>query len=152
MPKIIAFVGEHGTWDKTVKTDVLKVIEHYKGLGATKFAMFGFCWGGKVSARGACEVDDIKAASLIHPSMLVEQDAEESKVPLQFLPAQDDPDMIPLFDIVKKNLGEDKTEHHRFTDVVHGFCGARGDMNNDVHRQRINEAIGMVHAFFHKHL
>ncbi|ODM99109.1 putative AIM2 family protein C30D10.14 [Orchesella cincta] len=149
--EIKKFVATKGSWE-IAKRDMLNVIEHYKKEGVTNFGVFGFCWGGKMSIRASCEIDDVNASVLIHPSMVDNADAEGAKCPVLFIPTKDEPDMIPLYEIVKKNLGEDKTAHHRLDDVFHGFAGARGDWTDELQNQRVNETISLTHSFFKKHL
>lgn len=146
------FVETHGSWDKTVKPDIIAIMDHYKKQGVTSFGIFGFCYGGKMSILAVGDMSGIKGAALIHPSLMEIKDAENAKAPMLFIPSKDDLDMIPMFEIAKKNLGEDKVEHYRFDDVHHGFAGARGDWNDEVQKKRVNEAISLVHAFFKKHL
>ena len=59
---------------------------------------------------------------------------------------------IPFYEILKKNLGEDKCEHHRFHDMHHGFCGARGDFKDETNVKRVNEVISLLQKFFGKHV
>jgi len=150
--EIMNFVSTTGSWDNVVKKDLLNIIEHYKKEGATSFGIYGFCWGGKMSIKGVSEVDDIKAAALLHPAFIESTDAEAAKGPVLFLPSKDEADMIPLYEIVKQRLGEENTEHHRFDDMHHGFAAARGDWKDELQRKRAEEAISLVHVFFKKHL
>lgn len=148
----MAFIAERGSWDKTVKQDMINVIEHYKKEGITAIGIYGFCWGGKIGARAIAELDNVKGAALIHPSLLNKTDAEEAKAPVLFLPTKDEEDLTPFVEIVKANLGADNVEHHRFDDMFHGFCGARGDWKDELQSKRVNDAIALVHTFFKKHL
>ena len=59
---------------------------------------------------------------------------------------------VPFYNILKANLGEDKCAHHRFDDMHHGFCAARGDLTNDLNRKRVDEALDLLHQFFKKHV
>lgn len=96
LSEIYKFVATWGTWERA-KQDMTRLIEHYKAQGITKFATLGFCWGGKMSIRAACELEDIQGAALIHPSMLTNEDAEQAQAPILFLPTKDDADMVPYF-------------------------------------------------------
>lgn len=58
---------------------------------------------------------------------------------------------VPLYETVKKRLGEDNAAHHRFDDMFHGFAAARGDWKDEHQRKRADEAIQLVHHFMKKH-
>lgn len=88
------FVGTKGSWDNVVKKDLLNVIDHYKKEGVESFGIFGFCWGGKMCIKTAAELDDVKAAALLHPAFLEDADAEVVKHPVLFLPSKDEPDLV----------------------------------------------------------
>lgn len=91
------FVATTGSWENVVKTDLQEVINHYKKEGAIKFGIFGFCWGGKMSIKSVAEIDDIKAAALLHPAFLENSDAEAVKGPVLLLPTKDEPDLVRYF-------------------------------------------------------
>lgn len=42
----------------------------------------------------------------------------------------------------------DKSGHHRFDDVHHGFCAARGDWTVELQAKRANEALKLVTDFY----
>lgn len=88
------FVSTTGSWENVVKDDLKNVIDHYKKEGVTTFGIFGFCWGGKRSIQAVAEVDDIKAAALLHPAFLETSDAEAVKGPVLFLPSKDEADLV----------------------------------------------------------
>lgn len=94
-PTILAFIEKKGSWNKTTKTDLLAVIEHYKKTeGITSVGIFGFCWGGRIALDAAIELEDIKAAGLVHPALCQNEEAESVKCPMILLPAKDEPDMV----------------------------------------------------------
>lgn len=175
MPAILAFIEEHGSWKKSVKTDVQTVIEHYKRTeGVTSVGIFGFCWGGRITLDAVLELSEIKAAGLVHPSLIKNEEAESVKYPMILLPAKDEPDMVldhsarsfsylflsnflpelqlPFYETLKKNLGENKCAHRRFDDLHHGFCGARGDFADELNGRRVNEVIQLLSSFFLEHV
>jgi len=147
------FLAERGTWEKTVKTDLLNVLSHYKEKeGINSVGIYGFCWGGKTSLTASVEIESIKAAALIHPAFWKTEDAETVTKPLLLMPSKDEDDMTPFYEIVKKKLGADKAEHHRFDDMHHGFCAARGDLSKEDNRKRVDEALDLLKNFFTKHV
>jgi len=152
-PAILAFVEENGNWKKNVKTDIQAVIQHYKKTeGITSVGIFGFCWGGRISLDAAIELDDINAAGLVHPSLVTNEEADSVNCPMILLPAKDEPDMLPFYETLKKNLGESKCAHRRFDDVHHGFCGARGNFSDELNAKRVNEVIQLLSTFFLEHV
>lgn len=146
------FINVNGSWDNVVKKDLTAIINYYKQQGATTFGVYGFCWGGRMCLKAAAELSDIKAAALLHPFLLETADANPVKVPVIFLPSKDEPDLIPMVNIVKKNVGADKVAHQRFDDMTHGFAAARGNWKNDNERKRAEEALTLVHNFMKKYV
>lgn len=59
---------------------------------------------------------------------------------------------VPFYEKVKARFGEDGSGHHRFVDVPHGFCAARGNMEDELNRKRVDEALTLTHKFFSKQL
>lgn len=97
METILKWIEANGNWQKTVKADVQRVIEHYKQTeGITSVGIFGFCWGGRTSLSAALEIDEIKAGGLVHPALVKNEEADSVKRPLILLPAKDDIDMVRL--------------------------------------------------------
>ncbi|CAG7728721.1 unnamed protein product [Allacma fusca] len=68
------------------------------------------------------------------------------------MPTKDEDDMIPFYNILKEKLGEDKCAHHRFDDMHHGFSAARANMEDELNRQRVDEALALLVEFFRKHI
>jgi len=125
-------------------------LDHYKAQGITKFGMFGFCWGGKISLKASEElgVDDLSAVAQVHPGLVVEGDANLAMCPNVLLPANNDADMVDYCERIKERLGIDACEHQRFTDVAHGFASSLGDWNDELPRTRAEEVIGILSRKF----
>ncbi len=62
--------------------------------GITEVGIFGFCWGGKVSAMASIELPGVKVAGLVHPSSVTNEMILEVKNPMYLFPCLDDPDMV----------------------------------------------------------
>jgi dienelactone hydrolase len=89
------FANTAGSWEKVVKKDFVGLLEHYKAQGAKEIGAFGFCWGAKMCVEASVDFGaDIKAIALIHPSMLVTEDADRVLSPTLCLPASTDFDMV----------------------------------------------------------
>jgi len=152
---LMKWVATKGSWDDVIKKDLLNVVEHYKKQGATSFGIYGFCWGGKMAMKAVSDMDKlvvVKAAAAVHPWNLETSDAEAVKRPCLLLPSKDEDDLTPMYDILKKKLGDDKTGHRRFDDMFHGFAAARGDWKEELQRKRADEAIQLVCDFMKKHV
>lgn len=84
-----------GDWDTVVKPDLINIVDHYQNAGVTEFAIFGFCWGGKVSTLASIELADrFKASGLVHPSGVLNEEAADVKIPMYLMPTQNEPDMV----------------------------------------------------------
>lgn len=89
------WIAEAGSWEKVVKKDITRLLEHYKGQGVEKVGTFGFCWGSKMAVEVVAEMPgDVKAAVLIHPSFVSTDDGDRVKAPTLALPTKDDNDMV----------------------------------------------------------
>lgn len=86
-----------GDWDSVVKPDLINVLDHYEKQGVTEFAIFGFCWGGKVATLASIELSDkFKASGLIHPSSVTNDEAVDVKIPMYLMPSGSEADMVCL--------------------------------------------------------
>lgn len=47
------------------------------------------------------------------------------KVPMLIMPSGEDPDHLPLKEVLDKKPFGDKCEYRRFDDMHHGFCAGR---------------------------
>jgi len=135
-----------------VKTDVINVINHYKtNENISEFGIFGFCWGGKISTRAAIEVPDIKAAVLIHPSSVTNEEAEEVNAPIYLLPSRGEGNMLPFYMVLQEKYGSN-CGHRRYDDMNHGFAGARGNFSDPLNILRVTEVIDITGNFFDRNL
>ncbi|KXS19931.1 alpha/beta-hydrolase [Gonapodya prolifera JEL478] len=151
--KIGEWVAANGSWDR-VKVDLEKLIDWSKAnLGAEKFGIFGFCYGGKIVVKSLAELlPPILAGATFHPSFLQIEDAEPIKGPLCLLPSKDEAEIIStdfLATLKAKSFG-DRVVHRRFSDMHHGWNGTGGDFTNPLNKQRAEEAMTLVVDFFSK--
>jgi dienelactone hydrolase len=139
-----------GSWDKTRSTIVM-VIDYLKQhYNVESFGIFGLCWGGKIAVYSSQDKSlGFKGAALIHPSRTEDDDAKTVKIPLLVMPSKNEPDLTNFVNNLPDGVKE-RSEHYRFDDMQHGFCGARGDMNDRNMVKRIYEANMHVQNFFKK--
>jgi len=150
--EILEWLTTVGNWDSVVKPDLINLIRHYQNEGVEHFAIFGFCWGGKVATLAAIELSEyFKASGLIHPSLVENSEAVDVKIPMYLMPSQDEPDMEPFYEVLQNKFG-DNSGHRRFTDMMHGFAGARGNFSDPLIQTRVNEVITTLGAFFDRNL
>lgn len=84
-----------GDWETIVKPDLINIVNHYRNEGVTEFAIFGFCWGGKVSTLASIELSkEFKASALIHPSSVTTEEAFNVTIPMYLMPTQSENDMV----------------------------------------------------------
>jgi len=142
------WLQEVGNWNKTVKDDTLAIINHYKTTeNITDFGIFGFCWGGKVAVQASTDIPELKAAGLVHPASVLNEEAEGVQVPMYLLPTANEPNMLPFYIVLQRKFGTN-CGHRRFDDMFHGFSGARGNFSNPLNRLRVDEVIEILGTFF----
>jgi len=141
-----------GGWETRVKPDLINLVRHYESEGVVQFAIFGFCWGGKVATNTSIELSDMfKASAMIHPSGVNNTEAEFVKIPTYLMPTSGEGDMLPFYEVLQTKFG-DNCGHRRFQDMSHGFSGARGNFSDPLIQQNVNEVITTLGAFFNRNL
>jgi dienelactone hydrolase len=86
-------------------------------------------------------------ASVVHPAMVEPDDAKKIKIPFALLASGDeDADAVAKFE---KNL---TAPHHveTFDDQIHGWMGARGDLENARVKEEYTRGYKTVVEFLHK--
>jgi len=137
------------TWNGTIRTDMIKVLDHYKAQGYTKFGTFSFCWGGSQAVMASAEFyENILVSALVHPWLFVEEDDSIVMGPNVLLPAVDDPPMDEYCEVIKARLGLDVCYHERFDDVIHGFAGATGDWTVPLEKTRAEDILLILQTQF----
>jgi len=124
------------------------VLEEYKSQNVTEFGIFGFCFGGKITAHALGEyATDIKVGAQFHPPGAAIDDAVLIKRPVILLPGANDPPMVDYCTIVNIFVGQGSCVYNHFEDVNHGYAGGRADWTNATIRGRSEEAVGMFEQF-----
>ncbi|KAK9686182.1 hypothetical protein K7432_015248 [Basidiobolus ranarum] len=146
-PTVREWLGTVANWDN-VKVDLEKVKGRLTSDGFINFGIVGLCWGAKMAVL-ANRDGSFAAASLIHPSAFVDEDAELAQAPILFISTKD---FTEFMNILSKKPFGDKCQHHRFEDMFHGFAGARGDYTNAQNVKCATEAIQFTGDFFNSHI
>ena len=90
-----------------------------------------------------------KAAVQTSPAMVDPADAEKVQIPMMMLASKDEPENdVKAYDeklTVAKHV-------ETFSDQVHGFMSARGDLNDSKGKAEYERGYQLALEFFHKHL
>ncbi|CBJ30749.1 conserved unknown protein [Ectocarpus siliculosus] len=148
-----AWFGTTGKWETSIRPTFIPAVAHMKEhRGAEVVGVTGFCWGGMIAMKAASLDPDaeggVKAGGTVHPAMLSAELAQDVKVPVLIMPSGEDPDHLPVKEVLDKKPFGDKCQYRRFDDMHHGFCAARGDWANAVQATRAAEAIDAFVKFY----
>jgi hypothetical protein len=58
----------------------------------------------------------------------------------------------PFYEKLKSRFKEGECGHQRFDDVHHGFAAARGNLDDELNRTRVDETLKLVNEFFSRNL
>ncbi|KAJ5608719.1 Dienelactone hydrolase [Penicillium herquei] len=129
-----------------------KIVEEANKLapaGKYDWAMLGLCWGGKITALTVAGDNQIfKAAAQVHPAMVDPNDAKTIKVPFAVLASKDEP--AADVEAFQKAL---TVPHHveTFSDQIHGWMGARSNLEDDRVKAEYERGYKTVLQFFGQH-
>jgi len=117
--------------------------------GVEKWAILGFCWGGKITNLSSQAGSPFKAAAACHPAMVAAEDAPGVTIPYLMLPSGGE----SKEDVEKWEKGL-KVAHkvEWFHDQVHGFMAARSDLEQEKVRKEYQRGYRTVLDFFHQHV
>jgi len=117
--------------------------------GIEKWAVIGFCWGGKIVNLTSQKDSPFKVAAACHPAMVDAGDAPGVTIPYIMLPSGDE----PKEDVEKWQKGiQTPNVVEWFPDQVHGWMAARGDLENEKVKKEYERGYKLVLDFFHKHM
>jgi len=113
------------------------------------WGIIGYCWGGKMTSLLAGKATAFKAAVQTSPAMVDAADAEKVQIPMMMLASKDE----PKADVEKYDASLTVPKHvETFSDQVHGFMSARGDLNDSKGKAEYERGYQLALEFFHKHL
>ncbi|KAJ3054136.1 hypothetical protein HK097_002566 [Rhizophlyctis rosea] len=152
LDELKAFLSANVPYDPVMKSDVLSVISHLHSQGVESIAALGFCWGGLITTQLGSDEEvvqkGLKAVSSVHPSFHTLETVKGLKVPVAYLPSQNESDFKPLLDSLSHLPFASKNVHVRFDDVHHGFAAARANYDDPVNVKRSGEAVQVLKAFY----
>jgi carboxymethylenebutenolidase len=130
--------------------DPLKDVEAAKAhiASAGKCAIVGYCWGGSLSFKSACNVNGLACAIAYYGGSIPNLIDEKPKCPVMFHWGETDAS-IPL-DKAKQVADKHKDQTHYFyPGAGHGFnCEQRGSYNTDAAKQARTRTL----EFLKKHV
>jgi dienelactone hydrolase len=121
-----------------------KVVEE---LGSGKWGVVGLCWGGKVATQLSASPSRFSFAASAHPAMVDAADALKITIPTALLASKDEDSAA--VDAFASNLSVDK-HVETFPDQVHGWMGARSDLEDDKCRAEYERGYRTLVEFFGK--
>ena len=131
-------------FDDAIK-DAEAARKHVEGAG--KVGIMGFCWGGALSFKAACNVNGLACAVAYYGGAIPSMIAEKPKCPVMFHWGETD-HSIPL-DKAKEVAEAHKDQIHYFYPAGHGFnCDQRGSFDAESSKT----ARGRTIEFLHQHI
>ncbi|KAH8169930.1 dienelactone hydrolase family protein [Sarocladium implicatum] len=116
----------------------------------SKFAILGYCWGGKVAnLSAAADTNPFSVVASAHPAMVDPADADKLTVPTILLASGDEDK-----DDVKKFEDRLKVTKHveTFGDQIHGWMAARSNLSDDNVKKEYKRGYQTLLEFFCKNL
>ncbi|XP_072976100.1 endo-1,3;1,4-beta-D-glucanase-like [Typha angustifolia] len=149
---VMTWLQSHGT-DKGFE-NAKKVIEDLNSKGISAIGAAGFCWGAKVAAELA-KTDYVRAAVMLHPSLVTVDDIKEIKCHLSILGAEIDhispPEVVKQFEEILSAKSEVDSFVKIFPKVAHGWT-VRYDVNDEGAVKIAEEAHQDMLAWFIKYV
>eukprot|EP00055_Hartaetosiga_balthica_P018687 m.135158 g.135158 ORF g.135158 m.135158 type:complete len:245 (+) comp9854_c0_seq1:43-777(+) len=138
-----------GRIDEPVLSDIEVLKEHFKevGLGEKKIGVAGFCWGGKWCMT-LCADPAFGAGFSAHPAFITLEMAKAVVAPMVLCPAKGDIDCVPLIESMKEKEFGEKCLTKRFDNMIHGFCAARGNWDDETVANAVKEALDLAFNLF----
>ena len=138
-----------GLMQKMNFEDALKDVEAAKKhvASAGKTGIIGWCWGGSLSFKSACNVDGLACAVAYYGGAIPNLQSEKPKCPVMFHWGETDAS-IPL-EKAKEVAEKHKDQIHYFYPAGHGFnCEQRGSY----HKESADKARPRTLEFLRKHI
>jgi len=117
---------------------------------AKKVGAYGLCWGAKVTICTGGENTPFDAVAMLHPAMLSVEDAAQLTIPLAIYASKDEPvdKYNGIVDAVSKKPFASKNDSKNYTNMFHGWAGARGDLENEENKKEFKDVYERLANFF----
>ena len=135
----------------TAVVKVPKIMAELKKVSpeVTSWGIVGYCWGGKVASIVSQETTTFSAAAMVHPAMVDPTEAAGIQIPFCLLASKDeDKDKVAKYAeaLTKQKYVE------TFGDQIHGWMGARADLDDPNVRKEYERGYEILLDFYHKYL
>ncbi|MFM9880804.1 MAG: dienelactone hydrolase family protein [Burkholderiaceae bacterium] len=131
---------------ETVLDDIQAAIDYAAEAG--RVGIVGFCWGGLLSWRAACELGGLDAAVTYYGGGMTDESTREIGCPVLCHFAEED-SYIPLEAVEHFRQAQPEVEIHLYPTAHHGFnCDQRGSWNPAAAMLARERSL----AFFAEHL
>ncbi|KAF8453174.1 hypothetical protein BGX38DRAFT_1179613 [Terfezia claveryi] len=122
-----------------------------------KWAIIGYCWGGKIATLIAGEDPSFAASAQIHPAALDPTDALAFTAPHFCYASKDEPaEAVAKFEENFKSHSNPVVRERSIvetrTDMFHGWMAARAKLDDETYRKGYQEGFEKVAAFLSKNL
>lgn len=124
-----------------------------KTPAAKKWAVVGFCWGGKVVALSSLDGSPWQASAACHPGLIEPDEARAFTIPHVCLLSGEDGSEEEQ-KAYQKALAESGQDVHFevFGDQVHGWMAGRGDLTDEKVKKEFQRGYDILSTFFERHL
>ena len=111
------------------------------------WGILGLCWGAKLVSLASAQDTPFKVAAECHPAMVDAADAEKITIPIIMLTSKDEaPEDVKKFEAALKVPHEVDT----YPAQIHGWMGARGNLDDEKVKKEYQEGYERVLKFFHR--
>jgi carboxymethylenebutenolidase len=129
-----------------VMKDVDAAMKNIASAGKT--GIVGYCWGGSVAFKAACDIPGLACAVPYYGGKIPEMIGQQPKCPVQFHWGETDAS-IPLDKAKAAAAAYNQYDHFFYPNAGHGFnCDQRGSYNADAAKLARSRAMD----FFAKHI
>lgn len=127
-----------------------KLGETLKGDNARKIAVYGLCWGSKVAINVSGETSLFDAIAMIHPALVVVDDAKQIKVPFAMYPSKNESedDYNQIIKLLEDSPHVSKNDYKYYKNMSHGWAGARGNLKDEETSKDFHEVYTRLVQFF----
>ncbi|KAG0334455.1 hypothetical protein BG004_000403 [Podila humilis] len=150
MAKLGSWIRTNANYNTNHIGELVKIAaQDLKRDGCESLFVIGHCWGTHLAILAASEPGQpFLGAAGPHPTAVTAHLVNNLKVPLAIFPSLDEPDMVPVINVVNAKGFSTPSLHHRFDTMPHGWCGGRGDWTIPEQNEAAQTVIREMAEFF----
>lgn len=155
--KLGSFFQNEAGFD-TVLPGILNLAKILRDDGVKKLYMYGLCWGGKVSIIAGTKTVNLDGSSTpifdavaaLHPAFLNAADGKELQVPVAIYASRDESveEFKKIIDEVGNKPWASKNAYRVYSNMHHGWGGARADLDNEENKAAFTDVYGRLATFY----